>query len=681
MIKPSISIKGKLTAPIELKGKTNASIIKPKLESLEVIPGVEDQNLTSELDGFSNVFVKGDENLKPENIKKGTTIFGIEGKSANTSDATATSSNLDSGVIAYTKNDARIVGSAKVLNENVIYSLPSQLTDVGVATVVRIGEYIPLIWDAYDNLKVDMGNTTLFPASRLPVDVVGKNILLRVNLRTASHGYANADYVMHADLCIATSLDDVFEFRRDSSRDLIRCWDKTKKNRVNFKYYHFYKRLGGPTSTNYGTMEDITADKWEDKGKVSFGGDYYCYTNWHKFASNTMHNSGGLAMATPAFGRGDDCFLKTVFKKDYDKYNANYKLKSGGTLITRIPNEGVASAIGLVPESIRKGYRFLGVEGSYEGIDTSDATVTASDVLQGKTVYINNEKVEGTLPNNGELEYQPSEEEQSIPEGYTAGGVIKPVDITTLDEYNSCLTLANSIDNLEDYSDTTATAEDILEGKVAYANGERIVGIMPVNTNNTTIDISGQTVLNASQVYKSITQITSLDVKSLTSMANTFKGYDKLKTIKLININEVRSFQETFSTCPMLEEVILEGNPIYLTSMYRMFYACVALKKAPFFNITKQATLYGMFQGCRELVEVPVYDTSNANNMEYMFNECYKLSDESLNNILSMCINANRSNITTRTLKYIGLSQEQAIRCQSLSNYQAFIDADWATGY
>ena len=66
--------------------------------------------------------------------------------------------------------------------------------------------------------------------------------------------------------------------------------------------------------------------------------------------------------------------------------------------------------------------------------------------------------------------------------------------------------------------------------------------------------------------------------------------------------------------------------------------------------------------------------------MESMFNNCPKLSDNSLNNIMQMCINA-VSYTGTKTLKYIGLSQTQATTCQSLSNWSAFTNAGWTTGY
>ena len=64
----------------------------------------------------------------------------------------------------------------------------------------------------------------------------------------------------------------------------------------------------------------------------------------------------------------------------------------------------------------------------------------------------------------------------------------------------------------------------------------------------------------------------------------------------------------------------------------------------------------------------------------YMFYNCPSLSNESLNNILAMCTNAT-SYSDTKTLKIMQLTQQQAQICTTLSNYQAFVNAGWTTGY
>lgn len=51
----------------------------------------------------------------------------------------------------------------------------------------------------------------------------------------------------------------------------------------------------------------------------------------------------------------------------------------------------------LLPENLKKDVTLLGVTGTLEAIDTSDATATADDIAYGKTAYINGEKITGTV--------------------------------------------------------------------------------------------------------------------------------------------------------------------------------------------------------------------------------------------------------------------------------------------
>lgn len=73
-----------------------------------------------------------------------------------------------------------------------------------------------------------------------------------------------------------------------------------------------------------------------------------------------------------------------------------------------------------------------------------DANAESNDVLQGKTVYNKTGKIQGTMPNNGELNYEVSTLEQIIPEGYTSGGTIAASPLTD-GEYNECLETTQQI--------------------------------------------------------------------------------------------------------------------------------------------------------------------------------------------------------------------------------------------
>ena len=78
--------------------------------------------------------------------------------------------------------------------------------------------------------------------------------------------------------------------------------------------------------------------------------------------------------------------------------------------------------------------------GSSQGI-----TTVSSDVLEGKYLLDKNGNlVVGTIPNNGELNYEVSTSEQTIPEGYTSGGTIAASPLTD-EEYNECLEVTQEI--------------------------------------------------------------------------------------------------------------------------------------------------------------------------------------------------------------------------------------------
>ena len=107
-------------------------------------------------------------------------------------------------------------------------------------------------------------------------------------------------------------------------------------------------------------------------------------------------------------------------------------------------------------------------------LDTSDATAAAADIFAGKTAYVDGEKITGTFIIDDEL----TEQNDLISQ------------ISTL-----VVTKANppSIDT----SDATATTGDILSGKTAYVDGEKITGTIPSKTAATyTPTTSNQTIVS-----------------------------------------------------------------------------------------------------------------------------------------------------------------------------------------
>lgn len=199
-----------------------------------------------------------------------------------------------------------------------------------------------------------------------------------------------------------------------------------------------------------------------------------------------------------------------------------------------------------------------------------------------------------------------------------------------------------------DTSDATATAGDILKDKTAYVNGEKVIGTLELG--NASINTTGITTI--SNIYKYITKIDMFDTSSATVFDSLFQGFTNLKSIALFDTSNATNFSYVFAGCSSLEEI-------------------------PKFDTSKVLYMGNAFRGCTNLKTVPVLDTSSLNHMNSAFDQCPNLSDESLNNIMQMCINAKKYTLT-KTLTAIGINtQVQIDRCKNLSNYQAFLDAGW----
>ena len=143
-----------------------------------------------------------------------------------------------------------------------------------------------------------------------------------------------------------------------------------------------------------------------------------------------------------------------------------------------------------------------------------------------------------------------------------------------------------------------------------------------------------------------LTSIPNFDTSNVTNMSNMFYMCNNLANIPNFNTSNVTVMSNMFYDCTNLTTVPqLDTSDV--TNIDGMLSGCSKLASVPNFNTSNVTSMLRMFFKCRNLTTVPQLDTSNVNDtMAYMFFACNNLSNESIQNIVNMCINA--TNIPSR---------------------------------
>ena len=172
-----------------------------------------------------------------------------------------------------------------------------------------------------------------------------------------------------------------------------------------------------------------------------------------------------------------------------------------------------------------------------------------------------------------------------------------------------------------DTSDATATSNDMLLDKTAYANGEKIVGTIPTYNNE--------------------------HENGYVQIINTLK--------KLLDTTKSASYLFYYYKGTSVDDLINYSDTENVTNMSRMFYYCQNLQTIPLLDTSKVTNMLNMFYYCQNLQSIPQLNTSNVTNMDNMFYSCSKLQTIDLThmNIKATLYSSNMCNDCNSLTKFI----------------------------
>lgn len=359
------------------------------------------------LTNLDNIKTQKDTYLLPENIKKGITVYNIEGtleSGTGTEDATAAASDIKLNKTAYVNNE-KIVGSMPVL-KSYTQLLVTNLYASDSEIVIRNDTSNDLCLEPNGGLTVN--NDIVLNAIRLTPDILkeGSTILgmtgsLDPGVDT-SDGTATSDDILLGkkayvkDLPVIGTIETVSSILIEPEELTL---SKTTEGIDLSTTLAERVLLNNPTDLSLSltniqisNLINLEADQIV-AGNTIFGVSGIAEvipTNTTKIPNNTTFNISLSDISTSGNYIGF-----SFSRPQYMLVSPNVKLTS------LVSNTDLSGFLGIIPTVIKAGTEILGVTGTYvgeAGTGTEDATATALDIVEGKTAYINKTKVTGLIP-------------------------------------------------------------------------------------------------------------------------------------------------------------------------------------------------------------------------------------------------------------------------------------------
>lgn len=268
------------------------------------------------------------------------------------------------------------------------------------------------------------------------------------------------------------------------------------------------------------------------------------------------------------------------------------------------------------------------------GIDTSKATATSSDILNGKIAYALGEEIIGTIEEKEAETYIPSTNDQIIP----AGVYLKSPQIILGDSNLLSENIKKDISIFNVVGAYEGSGEIDIESVRKQAQDELWNGIVEAKTNYTQAFLGWQ--IEYIRPPIKIVPITT------DSFNQTFRGNSKLKIIeadcfdfsqKKEGTTQQTSYYYTFYDCQALEKIEDVGigitYPIYQFS--RTFGNCYLLNTIEKITVAETTKYSNVFNYCHRLTNITFDGTIGQSGLDFHWSSLSKASIENIINHLS----------------------------------------------
>lgn len=556
------------------------------------------------------------QNIQPEMIAQGCNIFGIEGEAligGDTSDATATESEILDGYTAYADN-RKITGTFNIMDEvqNITSDATATANDIANGKTAYVngqrinGTYVP---------PFNFNSESYYGSTGIQRLIGSFNTLPNIN----TVGIQDMSNMFNG----AYMLDDISQFDTSSVTNTSNMF-----RNIYFRA-HYNAQYGyiPPNLYNANFSSVINADYMFKDCKISNISPHWSFDN--------------LAYANFMF---DACFINQL---------ENITFSNLKEAIFMFKNEFDLNTVTNVnfPELIN-GFQMFSNTSSLKIIDGLSAPklTNFSAGLSGVKSMLNLD-----LPNVNSIGIPMSVEEVSFINRFA------PTSLARM--FKTCTKITNiSFENLDTSNATNACQ--------VFENCSNLIDFPEFNYINCT---------NFYYAYAGCTNL--INISNIVSNTNgadcthMFENCINVNNIDNINIANITASSSMFYNTNISEINGANFKFPDLQNAYAMFAMMPNLTNVIDLNLSTATNVRFLYSGCRNLISVSNIDINGATDIWGMFENCVNLSNDSLSNIMKMCINA--INVTNKSLNRVFENYDYIHKCMNLPEYSDLVNAGW----